>query len=436
MSRSRGAIAPGFNFKASVASGWVALIVMIAANAAIFAAPPATRPASKPTTRPVTRPAGVRIEELQKLRETALGPDWPAARAAIDQLKNLGLPARQTLSGTLRDILIRDRTDIQNTIAKPTDAARLKLMETQLGDLRQAARANVGKLDHDQTLQIAHTNYDKLSVSMEELYGIYRGRATVVQALDRRGELLTLWHTLMPLDNTFFAAGEDRLRASAQKWLGPAADNAAPATPSDAQSLASIAGTPFGLYCVSRQIESFNRGLEPLMNAEEVACLHLINGYREMLGVVPFEIDPRAVQSARRHSKEMIDLKYFAHESPTAGLKMPWDRMAAAGVKAKGFSENIAKGMMSGERAFWVWFDSPPHHKGMSSAGVTCLGVGQWDDAWTLNMATTPPSFIASKPAAVAADADLAPQDPRAPQPHQRPKGITRDRLSTWPPQR
>jgi hypothetical protein len=102
---------------------------------------------------------------------------------------------------------------------------------------------------------------------------------------------------------------------------------------------------------------------------------------------MPLEVDTRILQSARRHSKEMADKGYFAHESPTPSEKTHALRMKNAGY-AGGYSENIADGTGSGSGAFWMWFDSPPHHKNMVHAGSTGMGVGKWGSKWTQNFGT------------------------------------------------
>jgi uncharacterized protein YkwD len=125
------------------------------------------------------------------------------------------------------------------------------------------------------------------------------------------------------------------------------------------------------------------------MGPGEFENLVYLNAYRESLGIMPLEADPRLLQSARRHSKEMVDKGYFAHESPTPSEKTHIDRMRNAGYD-KGYSENIASGASSGKAAFLMWFDSPPHHKNMVNAGSSAFGIGQWGPDWTQNFGTSP----------------------------------------------
>src|SRR5205823_3169531 len=69
-------------------------------------------------------------------------------------------------------------------------------------------------------------------------------------------------------------------------------------------------------YRMCRQIEAYNVGFENLLDKEEIANVRATNAYREALGILPVELDARLIQAARRHSKEMVELKYFSHHSP------------------------------------------------------------------------------------------------------------------------
>ncbi len=118
------------------------------------------------------------------------------------------------------------------------------------------------------------------------------------------------------------------------------------------------------------------------MNFGEIAHARKVNSYREMLGMPPFELDARLIQSARRHSKEMIDLWYFSHWSPTQSERSPFARMAHAGYEL-GSNENITMGPFAADDAFWNLFNSPEHHRAWVLPQNTTFGVGKWENAWT-----------------------------------------------------
>jgi hypothetical protein len=138
----------------------------------------------------------------------------------------------------------------------------------------------------------------------------------------------------------------------------------------------------FWLFCISREIEQYNEAIAPWMERAELANARLVNEYRECLGVLPLEYDPRLVQAARRHSREMAELGYFSHTSPIPHNASPERRMANAGYRGGG-GENIAWGSRTAESVFMQWFESPGHHANMVREGYTGIGVGQWNSLWT-----------------------------------------------------
>jgi uncharacterized protein YkwD len=77
----------------------------------------------------------------------------------------------------------------------------------------------------------------------------------------------------------------------------------------------------------------------------------------------------------------MATLNFFAHESPVAGKKTPWDRAAKFGTSASG--ENIAMGARSGPASIWMWWYSPGHLKNMTNGGHNRIGLGQNGVYWT-----------------------------------------------------
>lgn len=60
--------------------------------------------------------------------------------------------------------------------------------------------------------------------------------------------------------------------------------------------------------------------------AEELRSIELVNQERVKRGLNPLVLDPTLIVVAREHSREMMDKKYFSHQSPTSDLKTPMDR--------------------------------------------------------------------------------------------------------------
>lgn len=108
--------------------------------------------------------------------------------------------------------------------------------------------------------------------------------------------------------------------------------------------------------------------------ADERAILNLLNTERKEAGLSTLKWGPRLEQAARRHSRDMIDKGYFAHQSPS-GLNLA-DRLHKSGLKGwTSAGENLA-GAGSVEVAFKLWMASQAHKNNMLKAGYTHVGIG------------------------------------------------------------
>ena len=99
-------------------------------------------------------------------------------------------------------------------------------------------------------------------------------------------------------------------------------------------------------------------------------------------------IDDRLVSSARAHSMDMERRGYFAHTAPPnpatgTPATSPFDRMAKAGYRGGGMSENIAMANSPLE-AHQRWLRSSGHHRNIVSDWAD-LGVGLGGRRWTQN---------------------------------------------------
>jgi uncharacterized protein YkwD len=299
-------------------------------------------------------------------------------------------PTTRPLSAAeLKQLVIGDADVVAKASTAVGDLAKLRAAEEELETHRRSAWENLRRLTggpKDETVKAGKQNHDRLSVLLTRLNATYGHQSRAVEALARRAARL---ESLRKLDRTA-AAVADADTARLTK-LAEAAVGFAPSFVAEYQTTDLL--TPpeeedrrgLWLYVVSRRIDAYNRvQVEPLMEHGEVAHARRLNAYREMLGLLPLELDARLVQSARRHSKEMIGLSYFSHASPTEGLRSPFHRMAAAGYDRPA-NENIHMGRWDGEESFWKLFYSPGHHKAMVSERYSALGVGRWDMAWTEN---------------------------------------------------
>lgn len=128
------------------------------------------------------------------------------------------------------------------------------------------------------------------------------------------------------------------------------------------------------------ELEKYNQAREYL-DEEERAHLKVLNEYRMMLGLAPFESDVRLWAAARGHSRDMLEKKFFDHYSPVPGKRTPAERCLLEGYRAWA-GENIYFGLPSGVEAFRAWYGSPNHHKNMVSKDKQ-IGVGRSADHWT-----------------------------------------------------
>jgi len=74
----------------------------------------------------------------------------------------------------------------------------------------------------------------------------------------------------------------------------------------------------------------------------DAAIFHATNIARAEQKLGPLQYGKPLTAIARQHSQEMIDLQYFDHESPVPEFHTPTERFNRAGLKPRGYAENIA----------------------------------------------------------------------------------------------
>lgn len=137
----------------------------------------------------------------------------------------------------------------------------------------------------------------------------------------------------------------------------------------------------FSLFARQDQtIMTNNAALKTQVPAAEYEQIWLTNLYRILVGKTPLKINPKLCDAAREHSSDMMEHKFFAHESPLPGKRTPSDRAQRHGASASG--ENIFMGNKTASAAFWAWFLSLGHHKNMLG-GYAEIGVGNHEIYWT-----------------------------------------------------
>ncbi len=125
----------------------------------------------------------------------------------------------------------------------------------------------------------------------------------------------------------------------------------------------------------ARQVASEVRPTE-----EEATILRLVNAERAQRRLPALRFDAVLTRAARDHSREMRELDYFDHESPTAGRRMPLDRYIRTSGRGRGsvlVGENIfhASSVMP-ERAHSAFMRSPGHRENVLDGRFRRCGIG------------------------------------------------------------
>ncbi len=332
--------------------------------------------------------AARQAQQIALLRRVALGRDDDKALEAMGELAQMGPSARDDLVRALRGALARTGRLASRALRGAGDRARLAEYEAKLAAERDAAWANIAKLEKGEPVAKAHAHYETLKKMYAELGPIYQRRAAAVEALSLRQRYVELWEQVASdEDKAQIAAEQAELAAAVKDALGMSLDEAIDAAAFN-HGKAPNDPAKFSLWhaAAADRIDAYNQQhIKPLMDRAEWENAAYVNDYRRWLGALPYELDARLIQAARRHSKDMVDRGYFSHTGKNAANKTHTKRMANAGYKG-GYSENIAYGSASGAAAFWQWFDSPGHHKNMVARDSISLGVGRWASTWTQNM--------------------------------------------------
>jgi uncharacterized YkwD family protein len=109
------------------------------------------------------------------------------------------------------------------------------------------------------------------------------------------------------------------------------------------------------------------------LTVEEQQMLELVNKERTAVGLSPLAVDPALTKTARLKSQDMVDNKYFSHDSPTYGS--PFDMMEKFGITYNAAGENIAcnQGVQAAHEAL---MNSPGHKANILSKDYTHIGIG------------------------------------------------------------
>lgn len=111
------------------------------------------------------------------------------------------------------------------------------------------------------------------------------------------------------------------------------------------------------------------------------ATLCLLNEERAERGLAPLKRQPKLTTAAKRHSKAMVQRRFFSHNSPNGQTALHRVKQVRymSGARAWGIGENIAYG--TGGKASPAsivkgWMHSPGHKANILNGKFRHIGVG------------------------------------------------------------
>jgi len=337
-----------------------------------MASQPAAKPAAPPRlTNDQQRAMGAALAEYRNARK-----DAAKRSAAVDQAIALGAePTARMLDLVTKDLEPFLRKYREAFTRRAIVLIRDKLKTVKVDEV-QALRAKVLALAkiEDLTKEQIVADADPAMARLEELLLMDRVAVLAVapelqtqrDALQENGglweKLAVAQHTALPDDANkpsqppSFAEHLLREEDLAVRMAGPIDDKA-------------------------RQVLAYNTTQEQQMDPAEARCTLELNLMRILLGLNALAFDKQLLAASRDHSTDMEKHNFFAHESPVAGKKTPWDRAKNFGTSGSG--ENIFMGSEDGHQAHMAWFHSPGHFKNQLGAGHKRVGVGRHNRHWT-----------------------------------------------------
>ena len=106
----------------------------------------------------------------------------------------------------------------------------------------------------------------------------------------------------------------------------------------------------------------------------EAEVIRLVNDIRKQNGLNPLAANWELSRVARYKSQDMVDNRYFAHNSPTYGT--PFEMMRAFGLSFRTAGENIAYGYATPQKVVDGWMNSSGHRANILNASYKQIGVG------------------------------------------------------------
>lgn len=110
------------------------------------------------------------------------------------------------------------------------------------------------------------------------------------------------------------------------------------------------------------------------VTAYEQEVVRLVNVERAKYGLSPLTANWELSRVARYKSQDMVDNRYFSHNSPTYGS--PSQMIRAFGLSFRTSGENIAYGYATPAAVVNGWMNSSGHRANILSSSYKQIGVG------------------------------------------------------------
>ena len=114
--------------------------------------------------------------------------------------------------------------------------------------------------------------------------------------------------------------------------------------------------------------------LDSSVASYEHEVVRLVNEIRQQNGLKPLTENWELSRVARYKSQDMLDNRYFAHNSPTYGT--PFQMIKAFGLSFRTAGENIAKGYTTPQAVVNGWMNSSGHRANILNVSYTQIGIG------------------------------------------------------------
>jgi uncharacterized protein YkwD len=313
-------------------------------------------------------------EEIERLAKQARSTVDARRREAFDALERMGAPATEALALALKE----RRASVAEALARDSAFSPSRFAAV-LGEELRAAREAALEFILSATRYPYPATSEEPQKEAERLVGAVRAicETPYPRLLEKSDDARAMDSELKELDGRLARAD-------------PLAEPLYEATVERIQKALDGARIPLDERDRKRlehndAVAGYNRDVTTTADAEERSNVEAVNEYRSLMGLEALKIDERLVRGSRKHSIEMRQRDYFAHDSPTPHLRTPNQRAQREGY-AGGVSENIALGAPDGRAAFWQWYRSSGHHRNMLQPGHTEMGCGSEKHHWWTQM--------------------------------------------------